>query len=102
MLVFKRGKTIFTNTHAHIQLFRGFKTKAEKTKHFLHGSQKRPASADIDFSSLGLKYPITHSLDFIVPRTGFSKPPTELPSTLPFSVSLLPLQIFFLILTISS
>ena len=51
----------------------------------VHLSQRPPAQHEIDFKSLELKYPITHSTEFTVPRIGWAPPRENIPS-LPFMV----------------
>ena len=43
-----------------------------------------PEHADIDFNSLGLKYPLTHTPQIVTP-TGWTEPPAQ-PPNLPFFV----------------
>ncbi len=51
----------------------------------IHASQRPPEDSNIDFSSLGLKYPITHSTEFVIERTSWSPAPST-PPKLPFMV----------------
>jgi len=59
--------------------------KKRNTFHPIHASQRPPAPADIDFSTLDLKYKLTYPTDFQIPRTGWSPPPPRAPD-LPFAV----------------
>ena len=59
--------------------------RKKKSYQPIHLSQKPPASSDIDFNSLELKFPVVKDTTFIVPRLGWAPPPTEPPS-LPFMV----------------
>ena len=54
--------------------------------HPIHLSMKPPASVDIDFDTLGLKFPQTHDNNFVVARLGWAPPRAEVPD-LPFHVS---------------
>ena len=61
------------------------KPRDNKSIYPVHLSQKPPASPDIDFSNLGLKYPVVHDTTFVIPRLGWSPPRETLPD-LPFAV----------------
>ncbi len=63
---------------------RGRPSRKEKGPAVLHMSQRPPEPADIDFSSLGLRFPLTHKPAFVTP-TGWTEPPAQAPD-LPFFV----------------
>ena len=52
----------------------------------LHASKREAAEGDIDFSQLGLKYPVMHTPEYIIKRTSWSPPPVTPPQNLPFAV----------------
>lgn len=52
----------------------------------IHQAQKGPEDHDIDFSSLNLKYPITHSTTPVVLSSWWTPPPEKLPD-LPFFIT---------------
>ena len=56
------------------------------SRHVIHGSQKPAEKSDIDFSLLGLKYPIIHNPEYMIKRTSWTPPPQSPPSNLPFAV----------------
>lgn len=56
-----------------------------KSRVIIHGSQLPAKTADVDFSTLGLKYPLTGPTTFAIEKTCWHPAPTVLPS-LPFAV----------------
>jgi len=63
---------------------------AERTEsasqQIIHSSQKPAANREIDFSTLGLRFPVTHTPKHMISRTTWTPPPSSPPSGLPFAV----------------
>ncbi len=53
---------------------------------FLHASERPAEMVNIDFSTLGLKYPVPPNLKFQLPHLGWSPKPSTPPANLPFEV----------------
>ena len=66
---------------------RGAPPKKPKSYPVIHAAYRPPESSDIDFSSLGLRYPVTNEPEVFLKRIGWSPPPQTAPS-LPFQVSI--------------
>ena len=61
--------------------------KHRKIQQVLHGAQRPPQPADIDFTALGLKYELTHPTDVVIHNRVWSpKPATSTAHILPFQV----------------
>lgn len=56
------------------------------SRYVVHASQKPAANRDIDFSQIGLKYPVNVMPELLINRTSWSPPPESPPSNLPFAV----------------
>lgn len=51
----------------------------------IHQADRPPHPADIDFSTLGLQYPLTHPTTFTILAKAWAPPPSQLPN-LPFEL----------------
>ena len=61
------------------------------SRYVIHGAQKPAEERDVDFGSLGLKYPLTHKPEMLIDRTTWTPPPATLPTNLPFAVDRTPI-----------
>lgn len=52
----------------------------------LHASKREPAKGEIDYSKLDLKFPVTHTPEYVIKRTSWTPPPVTPPPNLPFAV----------------
>ena len=52
----------------------------------IHAADRPPAPSSIDFSTLGLTYPVTVKPVALIPTTHWTEPPTSEPTELPFFV----------------
>jgi len=57
-----------------------------ESRFVIHAAQKPAEPRDVDFDSLGLKYPVTHKPEWLINRTTWSPPPASPPTNLPFAV----------------
>mmetsp|Transcript_18372 Transcript_18372/g.18459 ORF Transcript_18372/g.18459 Transcript_18372/m.18459 type:complete len:152 (-) Transcript_18372:36-491(-) len=64
---------------------RGRPYKKRNTFYPIHASQRPAESAEIDYSSLGLKYLPTHTPEGVITKIGWSKAPLNNPD-LPFQI----------------
>lgn len=64
---------------------RGAPPKKPKSYPVIHASQRPPEPAEVDFSCLGLTYPVVESSEFVIKKIGWSPPPVREPD-LPFQV----------------
>ena len=79
---------IFTNRIAYLEKRFITNNSRLKKKSYqpIHLSQKPAAVHDINFNSLGLKFPINNDNNFVIDRLGWAPPPAEFP-VLPFMVT---------------